>query len=79
LFRRPPASTSLTPPSGWTPTILGVGYAWLSGIAWASEMLAFGLLVDHTQPYRRTDHGSISNMYTVAQVARAALGQIQKA
>jgi HEAT repeat protein len=36
------------------------------------------LLSDETRPYRRTEHGSTSNIYTVAQVARTALEQIQK-
>jgi HEAT repeat protein len=36
------------------------------------------LLADHTQPYRRTESGSMSNVYTVAQVARTALDEIQR-
>jgi HEAT repeat protein len=36
------------------------------------------LLSDRTKPYRRTEHGSSSNAYTVAEVARAALAQIAK-
>ncbi len=36
------------------------------------------LLSDHTKPYRRTEDGSVSNRYTVAQTARAALEQIEK-
>jgi HEAT repeat protein len=35
------------------------------------------LLSDHTQPYRRTENGSVSNFYTVAQVARTALDEVQ--
>jgi HEAT repeat protein len=35
------------------------------------------LLSDHTKPYRRTENGSVSNIHTVAQVARAALEQVQ--
>ncbi len=35
------------------------------------------LLSDHTKPYRRTESGSLSTVYTVAQVARTALEEVQ--
>jgi HEAT repeat protein len=35
------------------------------------------LLSDHTRPHRRDEHGSVSNIYTVAQIARTALEEIQ--
>jgi HEAT repeat protein len=35
------------------------------------------LLADQTKPYRRTDGGAVSNIYTVGQVARTAMDEIQ--
>jgi HEAT repeat protein len=36
------------------------------------------LLADGTKPYRRTESGSVSNAYTVGQLARTALDEIQR-
>jgi HEAT repeat protein len=45
---------------------------------WRAIPALMALLPDHTRPRRQDEHGTVSNSYTVAQVARTALEQLQK-